>query len=161
MIKSKSAYQNQKNFYELTEKRLQLDTEFLKLGKELENKEKELMEKKENFQAPLSQDLKNNNDAMEDDSQHEEKDFILYLDETEKSTNVLQELKKNVDFKLQCHVCKKESLEKVPSWISSFPYLVDKKTKKGYDSEKCLEFIKTKKFCKLSYKKNSKSFSWG
>ncbi len=45
MLKSKSAYQNQKNFYELTEKRLQLDTEFLKLGKELENKEKELYRK--------------------------------------------------------------------------------------------------------------------
>jgi len=155
MFRSKSSYQNLKNFNEITEKRLQLDTEFLKLGKELEtqNKEKEMMEKKEILQTPFSKE-------QLDDSQEDEKEFILYIDEKEKSLECLLELKKNVDFKLQCHIIKKESLKKVPSWVTSFPYLVDKKTKKGYELQKCLEIIKTKKFCKLSYKKNSKNFSW-
>jgi len=155
MFRSKSSYQNLKNFNEITEKRLQLDTEFLKLGKELEtqNKEKEMMEKKEILQTPFSKE-------QLDDSQEDEKEFILYIDEKEKSLECLLELKKNVDFKLQCHIIKKESLNKVPSWVTSFPYLVDKKTKKGYELNKCLEIIKTKKFCKMSYKKNSKNFSW-
>jgi len=167
MNKSKSGYQNLQKFYEISNKRLQLDTEFLKEEKkqnleDLKNKKKYEREEVFASQSSTSEQSKNKHINEEnDDNESEFKNFILYIDESEKSSQCLLELKKNIDFKLQCDIYKKENLKKLPTYITTFPYLVDKKTKKGYESEKCLELIKSKKCCKFfQNKKNTNQFMW-
>lgn len=161
----KTIYQNLKLVNDITEKRLQLDTEFLKLGKELEDKKfleetTKIVDKQFDKQLQTFEASKVNK-VEEEDTKDNLKEYILYVDESQKSLECLTELKKNVDLKLVCYICKKGGEEKIPTFIQNFPYLIDKQTKKGYDLQKCIDFIKSKKICKLSYTKNKSGKTLG
>jgi len=138
----KRTYQNVKDVMNISEQRLALDTEFLQKGKELENLNSKNLEKEEP-----------DNDVNEG----ELKDYILYLNDNNQSEETLQELKKNKDFKLNVLIYKKEDLVEIPEWLSSFPFLVDKKNKKAYSNEECISFIKTVKVCKQRLKTGMKT----
>jgi hypothetical protein len=139
----KRNYQNVKDIMDISEQRLALDTEFLQKGKEMED-----LEKHENIENRIEEDELSESDL---------KDYILYLDENNESEETLQELKKNKDLKLNVLIYRKSDLLEIPLWLSGFPFLVDKKNKKAFANDQCIDFIKTVKVCKQRMKTGTKT----
>lgn len=146
-----SGGQNPRDVMDINEQRLTLDTEFLQMGKELEKMEKPTEE----------EDVKYNEDE-EEDFVNEMKEFMLYLDDSNDSTEALNELKKNINFKLKCYVLKREDLQEVPEFIQAYPFLIDKVNKKAYAEKECIRYIKDKKICSMQWKgtKSNKLSKW-
>lgn len=139
----KRTYQNIKEVMDISEQRMALDTEFLQKGKEMEDK---------------NVDKKNLENFNKNENEEEEiKDYIVYLDDSNESSEILQELKKNKDLKLNCLLYKKDDLLEIPLWLTDFPFFIDTKTKKAYVNDECLKFIKTIKVCKSRVKTGGKT----
>lgn len=137
----KRTYQNIKDVINISEQRLALDTEFLQKGKEMKDLEKS----------------GHGENVEEEINEGELKDYILYLDDNNKCEETLEELKKKKDLKLNVLIYKKEDLLEIPDWLTSFPFLINKKSKKAYSDDQCTNFIKTEKVCKQRIKTGSKT----
>ena len=140
--------QNPREVMDINEQRLTLDTEFLQMGKELEKvTPADKMEEKE---------------EEEEDFVNEMKEYMLYVDDSNDSLEAINELKKNLNFKLKCYVLKKDDLLEIPEFIQGYPFLIDKVNKKAFAEKECINYIKEKKICSMQWKgtKSNKLGKW-